>query len=1284
MKNTIIVASTLAALTIGSCTQAAPQVTQPATEALEDGTGQVTAEVGLETARAATTAVSTEGSFEEGAAATVRKGSLVETEITRQGSGYRFERNGWIYVHIEGEPEERGYQHGYLLAPELAEIIGNFEELTYQNTGMEWEFFADEAVEQFAESIRPEFLDEIKGIAKGAQAAGAEISWQDVLTWNGYEELLGYWWPNEMAGKYAQPDNEHCSAFIATGSVTRDGGIVMAHNSWDAFEHGQYVNVVLDIDPDTGHRMFMQSAPGFIASFTDFFVTDAGIMGTETTIGGYSDYDPDETAEFSRVRNAMQYADTLDDFVELMEKSNNGGYANSWLLGDVNTGEIVRFELGLEYQSVERTKDGYFVGFNAANDPRIRNLETSGSGYYDVRMPSGARRVRLTQLMEQHDGEIDLQLAQDILADHYDVYLEKENPGSRTVEGHYELDAFEYWPARLPYAPKGTVDGKVMDSSLASQLAFWARWGSSSGMAFNAEEHIRSHPQWDHLRGYLKDRPSQPWTLFSAGDQPSAVGTGNRQGQADQETKLAHTAEEPAESGETTALGATLGGREDASSAQGLASGRITARMLVEPDALMGPGPSHLSWSPRGATLSYVAPGDESEDQVLWLYDAATGTRTALLDPATTGAELDVSTAQWSPDGTSMLVAGDSGLWLLDTGSGELRQIARAAGRTALLFSPSGEDVSFVRDNDLYVLSTADGQVQQLTFDGDDNVYNGVLDWVYNEEMATRAAQPAYAWSPDGSWLVSLRLDDSDVSSHPILDYRPIPTSVQTIRYPTAGTNNPDASLRIIGFSDGKAEKPTQIPEHAEYVLPLLSWSPDSAEALYLTVSRDHKTLRLRAWNPTTGEGRTVIEESDPHWINEHLYAPPVFVSGGRQFLWISERSGFMHLYLYNLDGTLVRQVTEGDWLIDSAAWDIMTPGRPVHVDPAGTWAYFSSTAKGPLERHLYRTNIASGEMQQLSRRPGFHSSMLSANGKYLVDRFSNIDTPPVTTVLNADGSTVEVLGENAGPSLALPKVSREFVTIEAHDGTVLYGQMVKPEDFDPEKRYGVVVHWYGGPTLQLVSNRYGADYIFNHIERDVLYTQAGLIVWRLDNRGSFGRGHAFETPIAGELGPAALDDQIAGVEYLKTLPYVDPSRVCTDGKSFGGFLTLLALTHAPDVFACGVAGSGPTDWLTYDTIYTERYMGLPDENKKGYTASNIVDQVGEFRVPPLLIHGLADTNVHLQNTVNLMEAMIAEDKPFEFVPLPNSDHHYGGDGLVVVLSESVRYVSENIGEESR
>ncbi len=709
-------------------------------------------------------------------------------------------------------------------------------------------------------------------------------------------------------------------------------------------------------------------------------------------------------------------------------------------------------------------------------------------------------------------------------------------------------------------------------------------------------------------------------------------------------------------------------------------SGALTPRMLTAPGALVGPGPSNFLWSPTGAVLAYIEPVDGQD--VLWRYDAATGEKLQLLNPAESPDDIDITSAQWSPLSDRLLLAGATKLWLLDAETGDLTSPAEGgSGVTAATFTPDGGRISFVQDNDLYVVSLADGKRQRLTADGGEAVFNGALDWVYNEELATRAAQPAYAWSPDSVWLIYLRLDESAVQNDPVTDYRPVPATVSYTRYPTAGTANPTATLHAL--AEGATAPPLEIPlpDGTEYVLPFFTWTPDSRQALFITVNRDHTLLRLNAWDPNTGEVRTLIEETDPNWINEERYAAPVFIGDGSQFLWLSERDGFMHLYLYTRTGELVRQLTRGDWMIDSSAWDLLTPGRPVHADLAGKWAYFVTTRSSPLDRQIDRVSIAGGQVEQISQQPGFHLSALSADGRYLVDQFSNVDAPSVTRLIQTDGSGEQLLAQCAGPALDLPKMTREFLTVKAHDSTDLYAQLVKPEGFDPAKKYPVVVHWYGGPGLQMVSNRYGTTNIFNIIERDVLYTQAGFLVWRLDNRGSFGRGHAFETPIFGELGKAALDDQLAGIEYLRTLPYVDADRIGTDGKSFGGYMTLYALIHAPEVFHCGVAGAAPTDWSYYDTIYTERYMRTPARNVEGYAATKLIARVDQLRAAPLLIHGLADTNVHLQNTVNFIQALETDDKAFDFIPLPNLSHSFRGDGLVAALTASVEYLSRCFAE---
>lgn len=438
--------------------------------------------------------------------------------------GCRFTRNGWVYLHIEGGPYQRGVQHGHLLAPELGTMRRALAGLTVLYTGKTWQFFVEAAKQIFLPKLPAELKREMEGIAAGARRAGLPLSLAEVATLNGYSELTGYWWPR-VANKYrylkrVPRRRGHCSAFIATGKATRGGRIVMAHNSWDDFVFGRFFNVIIDLKPRQGHRLFMQAQPGAVQSFTDYFVTSAGLIGTETTISGYDQFDEKGLPEFVRVRQAMQYADKPDDFVRIMKTKNNGGYANSWLLGDIRTGQITRFELGLKISSVQRTTSGYFIGSNFPADPRLRNLECADTGYADIRVSVGARRVRLGQLMEKYLGRIDVAVGQKVLADHYDVYLKKINPSSRTVEGHYELDnlAFFSLPGRpVPFQPRGCVDGKVTDSVLAGRMGFWARWGSSSGMPFKADRFLRRHPQWRHLRPYLTDRPTRPWTRFQAG-----------------------------------------------------------------------------------------------------------------------------------------------------------------------------------------------------------------------------------------------------------------------------------------------------------------------------------------------------------------------------------------------------------------------------------------------------------------------------------------------------------------------------------------------------------------------------------------------------------------------------------------------------------------------------------------------------------------------------------------------------------------------------------------------
>jgi len=428
--------------------------------------------------------------------------------------GYRYDKNGWTYIHVEGEPYGRGLQHGYLLAQEIEEIMRVLKHITYWNTGKTWDFFVKEGEKQFACKIDGEFLDEICGIADGAKKAGTKVTWQEIITWNGYRELLYYWWPFNENGKSSEINNLS-SAFIATGAATKDGKIVLAHNTCERFETGQFLNVIMDLMPSRGHRVLMQTAPGYIHSYSNFFVTSRGLMGADTTIRKINKYDVNGSPDFFRIRKAMQYADNMSSFVEIMKNKSNGAYC--WLLGDINTNEIMKFEQGYEYSNIKIIKDGYFQSLNAPEDPRIRNHECSCPSYLDIRHHQGAGRVRLKDLVKKHYGKLDTEISKLILADHYDVYLKKFSPSSRTIDRHYELDDFKYSnpsDSFLPFQPAGTLDGKVIDSGLAKDLSFYGRWGNSSGLSFNTEKYFLEHNQWNHLKGYLKNRVTEPWTIF--------------------------------------------------------------------------------------------------------------------------------------------------------------------------------------------------------------------------------------------------------------------------------------------------------------------------------------------------------------------------------------------------------------------------------------------------------------------------------------------------------------------------------------------------------------------------------------------------------------------------------------------------------------------------------------------------------------------------------------------------------------------------------------------------
>ena len=426
------------------------------------------------------------------------------------------ERNGWIQVHLEGTPGEIGFQHGYLLAPEIKDTFQDVSTEMTHDEKKPWEFFRKTAQEVFWPHIEPEYRDEMAGIAEGLKARGATLDVWDVVALNAWLELPYYdKWLDQGKPSAASGPGDHCSAFVATGSYTKDGRVVIGHNNWTSYASGERWNVIFDIAPAKGSRILMDGMPGLIHSGDDFGLNSAGILITETTISEFEGFDPAGVPEFVRARKAMQYAASLDDFARFMEGGNNGGYANNWLVADRKTNEIGDLELGLKNVNFTRSKDGFFVGSNFPVDPKLMREETK----FDPANKASsaiARRVRWLELMEEYKGRIDVAAGQRFLADHFDSYEKKEAASERTLCGHIEFSPRGMPTWQSAYAPAGAVQNKVTDAAGAERMSFTAALGHACGRDFKAAAHLAEHPEYAWYQPILRDMDARPWTEFQA------------------------------------------------------------------------------------------------------------------------------------------------------------------------------------------------------------------------------------------------------------------------------------------------------------------------------------------------------------------------------------------------------------------------------------------------------------------------------------------------------------------------------------------------------------------------------------------------------------------------------------------------------------------------------------------------------------------------------------------------------------------------------------------------
>ena len=443
---------------------------------------------------------------------------------------YTFKDGGWTYVHLEGSPHAVGFQHGYLLKDEIEDNLNVYRAEAEHLYGSNWQFFRDAGKNVLWPKVEPEYQAELQGIVDGMHARGSKVDLWDIMGLNGEEEISGYYLPkvNEQKGKAsvaAARAPGKCSAFIATGSATKDGKIVIAHSNWSPYAEGERWTVVYDIVPEHGLHILMEGTPGIITSQDDFGVNSAGLMITETTLPMAKGFDENGIPEFMRSRKAMQYATSIDEYAEIMRKGNNGGYANSWLVGDRKTGEIAYLELGLHHTPLTRKKDGYFVSSNFSADPLLIRDDTPGFDPKNMSSSMNARHATAEAFMKKHYGQLDTALAEAYLSDHWDSFEKKEDADQRSMCGHEETSPIgePVW-GNPPYAPSGAVTGKVADSDMAAKMSFIGRAGHPCGADFLAAPFFAAHPEFNWEKPILHDMKAGPWTEFTSGQRAATPG----------------------------------------------------------------------------------------------------------------------------------------------------------------------------------------------------------------------------------------------------------------------------------------------------------------------------------------------------------------------------------------------------------------------------------------------------------------------------------------------------------------------------------------------------------------------------------------------------------------------------------------------------------------------------------------------------------------------------------------------------------------------------------------
>jgi dipeptidyl-peptidase-4 len=698
------------------------------------------------------------------------------------------------------------------------------------------------------------------------------------------------------------------------------------------------------------------------------------------------------------------------------------------------------------------------------------------------------------------------------------------------------------------------------------------------------------------------------------------------------------------------------------------------ARAFASPD-LAGPSPRALRFSPDGSRVTFLrAKAEDASVLDLWAMDIDGGEPYRLVDARVLApeeqelseaarqlrerariSESGIVSYDWDSQGEAVLVPLDGDVFRVDVNSGDARRLMETPEyETDARISPQGNFVSFVRDQNLFIVDLETGAETALTTEGGGLISWGMAEFVAQEELGRRTG---YWWSPDERYLAIARVDESPVDNIERMEIDADGSArVVDQRYPRAGTDNAIVELFILDRETGERRQ-VALADTDDIYLARVDWARDSGTAYVQVLNRMQDALTILAADPATGEASDWLTETTDVWIN---LTDDFRALDDGSVIWTSEDTpgGYRHIQHRAADGSLIAQVTSGDWVVNEVD----------AVDRENGLVYFTGWTETPLERHVYSVPLdGSAEPVRITEGEGRWSATFASDAATFIGSYNDSDTPSQTALYSADGERIRWIEENAVVEghpyfeYADDHIVPEFGTLTAADGTELHYQLYLPADFDPERQYPAVQYLYGGPHSQQVHRGWQGL-------RPQLFAQRGYVYFTIDNRGAANRGREFEGHIRHQMGSVEVEDQLVGLDYLKSLPFVDAERVGIWGWSYGGYMTLMTTLQAPGAFAAGVSGAPVTDWSLYDTAYTERYMGHPDANYEGYQTSSVFAHLDNYETPLLLIHGMADDNVIFANSVRLYSQMQERRYPFEMMTYPGQRHGVRGEDRQVHL----------------